>query len=833
MAKRRRNRPRPRKQKPAAANPPSEAQFLEAAPAARPWPRWATLLACVLVLAVGIAAFWNSFDGLYMLDDHHALVDNPNVRAFQFRPEDPLTTRLAGLLDPDELIHYVSRPQSSRPLVNFSLAMNFVVGRYLGERHEWASIGPNGMPDKEGFHLFNLIVHLLAALLVFGLVRRTLTSPLMRERFARVATPLATAVTMLWVVHPLQTESVTYIIQRSEAMVGLFYLLTMYCSVRGATTRRWGFRAAWYVAAVVACLAGMASKEVMVTAPLAVLLYHRVFLFDSWKRMLRPAGGHVFLYVCLAATWLPLALLVRRIQPPEISKAGFGLEGVSPWDYARSQFGAILLYLKLSFIPYPQVLDYGWSVADEPIEWVPQAVAVLGLAGLSIYGLIRRKAIGYAGFWFFLALAPSSTILPIQDIVFEHRMYLSLAALAAIVVCGGWWLGRRLLLGLGREREAPTIGWTAGLVLAGAATTALGVRTHVRNRIYHAEVPMYREIAVQQPENARAVRNYGVALFRQAEAMEKGAPGLPPVKRDDVMEDVRAQKKQAMGLLKRSVELDPEDEEGHNTYAKGLAKTGRPELAEKHYIRALRLTGSTHMGALTGLAALYSDQGKLEEATKYLRHAIALKPDEYAAHIEMGIVLDRLGRPEEAIEYFKSGLALRPSLSQIRFHIGRMYARLNRPAEAARWFAEELRLTPGNLEARFNYAVCLSGMRRGRQALEELRAVLRQAPDSPRVLVAMAWLLATCPDPEVRDGPEATDLAGQACEKTQFNDPNALAALAVAHAETGRWESAINAIDRAIALANRMEKPEPAERWRGYRRKFLNREPIREWMKTN
>ncbi len=192
--------------------------------------------------------------------------------------------------------------------------------------------GPRYLRNVWGYHAFNLAIHLAAALTLFGVIRRTLLSPGMRDHFGQAAIPLAFAVALLWVVHPLQTESVTYIVQRVESLMGLFYLLTLYCAIRAwdaseASSRLWVF------AAIVACALGMGSKEVMVSAPLIVVLWDAMFATSPGASGRGPWASFRRrwpLYAGLASTWLILALLVyveRRGQ-----SVGFDLGGWTPVD---------------------------------------------------------------------------------------------------------------------------------------------------------------------------------------------------------------------------------------------------------------------------------------------------------------------------------------------------------------------------------------------------------------------------------------------------------------------------------------------------------------------
>ena len=230
---------------------------------------------------------------------------------------------------------------SGRPLLNLSLAINYAISGTA----VWS------------YHALNLAIHVLAGLTLFAIVRRTLRRPVLAGRFGPSANALALAVSALWLWHPVQTESVTYLSQRAESLMGLFYLLTLYCFIRGAETNANGDRRLWFPLSVLACLAGIATKEVIVTAPVLVFLYDRTFISGSfagaWRR-------HWPLYVALAATWLPLGCLMVS---PHHWAVGFG-QGVAWWAYGLTECRVVVKYLLLAFWPHPLVFDYGMVVAS-------------------------------------------------------------------------------------------------------------------------------------------------------------------------------------------------------------------------------------------------------------------------------------------------------------------------------------------------------------------------------------------------------------------------------------------------------------------------------------
>ncbi|HEY6008560.1 MAG TPA: tetratricopeptide repeat protein, partial [Geobacteraceae bacterium] len=198
------------------------------------------LAGAAAILLVAFAAYHNSFGGPFVFDDRPCVVENATIRELW-------PPRL--LMPPENRGDTVD----GRPLVNFTLAVNYALG---------------GL-NVRGYHIFNLAVHIAAALTLFGLLRRTFRSPRMEEHFRQAALPLALAAALLWVAHPLQTSAVTYVIQRAESLVSLFYLLTLYCLARSGDSPR---PALWQACGVAACLLGALTKEVIVTAPVAALL---------------------------------------------------------------------------------------------------------------------------------------------------------------------------------------------------------------------------------------------------------------------------------------------------------------------------------------------------------------------------------------------------------------------------------------------------------------------------------------------------------------------------------------------------------------------------------
>ncbi|MCJ7545195.1 MAG: tetratricopeptide repeat protein [Phycisphaerae bacterium] len=519
------------------------------------------LVAVVVLLVAGFAAYWNSFAGVLVFDDIQAIQDNASIRSLG---------NLRAVLCPP-----ASSPMAGRPLVNLTLAVNYAIG---GAEELWS------------YHAVNLAIHLLAALALMGVVRRTLLTAPLVERLGRAALPLATGVALVWMLHPLQTEAVTYLSQRSESLVGLLYLLTLYCAIRGAGSTK---PAGWYLAAVVSCAAGMASKTVMVTAPVAVWVYDRLFLTGGWGKALARRWP---LYVGLAATWAILAALAWT-TPPAANLPSLG-------RYVATQPSVILQYLLLAVWPIPQSADYAWPWAERTVQFVPQSVIMVILLVVTVWGLVRGRVVAMAGVWFFLILLPTSSIVPMADPIFEHRLYLPLAGLAALAVIGGYGLMASSAEGKKSTGKVPPAGQALGALLVILVAACLGWLTHQRNKVYGNSVDFWRPVVDIQKLNARInTRSFrgecglGNALIKAGQDKEGIDHLLNALRADSdrweghwywasaVM--AAGQHADAIGSLRRLVRLRGNWAEPYRMLGECYERVGQPNLAVDCYQKAL------------------------------------------------------------------------------------------------------------------------------------------------------------------------------------------------------------------------------------------------------
>jgi Flp pilus assembly protein TadD len=578
---------------------------------------WLGLAAIIIAVVI---AYANSLGGVFVLDDLGSIRGNPTIRHLAtalFPPSGGLTV-------------------SGRPLLNLSFALNYAVG---GD-------------SARGYHVVNLVIHLFASLTLFGLVRRTLRLPSVAAGIGAGADSLALVIALLWALHPLQTESVTYLAQRAESLAGLFFLLTFYCFLRGAEPHS---SARWFDASIVACVLGALTKETLVAAPVLVVLYDRTFLSrsieEAWDRRRS-------VYCGLALSWLIVCWLLVGTG----SRGGTaGLATTMAWrDYALKQFHAIGLYLKLAFWPRPLVLDYGTSV-DVTVFQLATGIVVVGtLLIATLVSLRRRPALGFLGAWFFLILAPTSSVVPVaSQVMAEHRMYLPLAAVVALAVLSAYrWTGRRAV-------------WV-GLALAAVC----GVLTVQRNRDYGSWVTLWTQ-ALDYGENFRAELNLGQALA------ETGHP------------------EEAIVHYTAALRIQPQDHAAHNNLANALVDLNRLDEACRHFEEALRFKptyAEGHFNYANTLVRL----GRPADAVGHYRTAVRLAPDHALAYYNLANALTQLNRLAEAVEAYETAVRLAPGNANAHLRLGNTLMQLGRAGQAVGEYEATLRLDPQNADAARN-----------------------------------------------------------------------------------------------------------------------------------
>lgn len=647
----------------------------------------------ILILGV-LAAYRNALRTPFVLDDGDAITENLTIRHL-LRSWDVFAAKNAGAT------------VAGRPVLNVSLAVNYAVS---GER-VWS------------YHALNILIHCLAGCALFGLVRRTLELPRLRPRWGDAALPASLAIAGLWLLHPLQTESVTYVSQRAESLAGLFYLLTLYCFARAAGALR---PRKWHALAFVSCLLDVGTKEIAVTLPVIVFLYDRTFVAGSFRE---AWGRRRWIHLALFATWIPLAACVGATGWNRGGTAGFDV-GVRPWEYWRTQFPAVAHYLKLSFWPHPLIFDYGplWLTWREA---APSAVVVLVLVVLTGLALARWTGAGFLAAFFFVNLAPTSFVPGTNQMFVEHRMYLPLAAMIAGVVLFVYRLGGRRSLALW-----PVLG------------IIFGCMTHARNRAYRSEQALWTDTVAKAPANPRAHYTLGVidsglgdfrGAIREDETAVRLAAAAPhpralPAMYNKLGYDLEqaGHMPEALASFEQALRLNPAYTRAHLNLARAFARLGRYGDAIAEFQRSLALDRDNGQ-AEAELADAFMQEGRAADALPHWQAALREAPNWAQGYCSLGYALFMSGRIQSAVSAYRAAVRLDPKSAPAWDGLGNALLAGGNPSGAIDACERAVRLQRSFGEAQNTLGVALARSGRPDLAIGHFEASLQLDPRQPDV----------------------------------------------------------------------------------------------------
>lgn len=619
------------------------------------WPfrRLGSFVAAMIIVVVGLLIYSNTFQVPFVFDDNHALIENWSVR------------------HPENLQFH-----APRYLAYLSFALNYHLGGYA----------------VSGYHIVNLAIHLITALLVYLLLRLILRTPYFMSLndqkagaglVARRRTPafdllIPLFVALVFAVHPIQTQAVTYIVQRMTSLSALFYLLAVVLYVQGrlvienirpsSAERDGGLQGstpvlagAWWKgglligAAVAATILAMKTKETAFTIPFALILCEVYFFRGQWKRRL------LLLLPFLATLPIIPVSVILAAQLAESSEANipaaedgvFAAGNLSRSVYLFTQFRVIVTYLRLLIFPVNQNIDYDYPVYTSFFT-APVFLSFLllaGLFGLAVYwyfesaqsrvlqskaqdivipgapapkeatrqclltgGLLRLVSFGII--WFFLTLAVESSLVPIKDVIAEHRLYLPSIGFLLVCVCSVLWL---------LQYSGSAVAARIVAVIAVALVCVLGYATFQRNAVWQDDIGLWQDVITKSPGKARPYNNLAVAMHGKGQFAE------------------------SIDVLSRSVELDPEHPHAYNNLALALMMTGRSDEAIPLLKKAIGLD-LRYADAHINLAAAFNQVRQFQQSIQFMERNISWLDDRAEAHYHLGVAYAFTGRYDAALQ---------------------------------------------------------------------------------------------------------------------------------------------------------------------------------------
>lgn len=628
-----------------------------------------------LALAIGIV-YSGTLGAPFVYDDIINIVRNHTIR----RLWPPV------LITPRELAGYTI---DGRPLLNFSFAINYAIG---------------GLKPA-GYHIFNIIVHFLASAVFFDLTRRTLSLERLKGVFGERAGITALAAALLFAVHPMATNAVTYISQRAESLAVLFYLLTLYFLVVGVEKKD---GKSWLALSAAAMFLGTVTKEIVVTAPLAALIFDRTFLSGGFKAALKKRRVY---YGALASSWILLFILMS------MSGTRSGTVGVTGETGYLGNFAiqttVVAKYLKLAFWPSPLSLSYAAIPVPQPVVFALYAVILAALGALGLWGLVKNRPAAFPAAMVFIFLAPTSSFIPINIQVAEYRMYLPLMCLSALAVCG--------ISALAGKTEGKAR--LAGMALFALVFAAYATMATARNGDYKTAISIWQDAARKDPKDHAAANNLGIALMDDGQYAEAEKTFMEALEHNpgDIMLAVSlgnlynktGRPNEAGRVLDAVMTYEGKDKKkSHGPVALMAVEAGRLAEAEKYALLAIEAYPNSADGYGI-LAQVMLRRGRYREAVLLYGKAISQNPDEIAYYLNLGLARVLLGENDEGRKNFALALKMEENSTLALTGMANSYFFERNYGEAIRYYEKSLARDPAQPEAANFLAISRAALARG------------------------------------------------------------------------------------------------------------------------
>ena len=566
-------------------------------------------LFCLVIILLTLLVYSNSFEGAFQYDDNHVIERNPFVKDPGRIPQ--------FFVDPQLGSGIYTETSSYRPLLMASLGFNYLLG---------------GM-NVFGYHLLNFFLHLLCTILVYFLILHILqfTHPPGQVDSLRYSL-MALFAALVFGLHPVQTESVTYINGRASSLTGLFFLASFltYMQYRLSGTIRYLLLSAFAYASA------LLVKETAITLFPILLLFNVMF-----------AHGSNFRDRCVSLIphfLLTLLYLIMRVY--FFGSLQYGLRPLRPlYDQLLSQSRAWVHYLGTLLLPLNLNINYDFPVSHSILEY-PVMLSIFILAALSwvIWRLSRSdRLIGFFALWFAITLLPTNSVIALEDLVCDRWLYLSVVGYAALLALAAGWIFQKRVEAGGRA------GKIVFFSLCALVVELYGFSTLLRNFDFTSPRTLWEDAVSKAPQNPRAYTSLGVALVSQGR-LEEGAR-----------------------KFRQAIALEPRGGQAYLNLGYVYSVQGDLDNAIAFYEKAIPLSPKLLPEIYNNLGLAYLNQGKMEESEKYLREAIAIRPHIAAPHYNLGLYFEKMGDIEQAISYHEKANKLDPDYHLPYSALSRLY----------------------------------------------------------------------------------------------------------------------------------------------------------------
>lgn len=618
----------------------------------------------------GILIYANALNSRFQFDDYPVIVHNPVIQ------NGPLTKLWEAVPHPTRLVAYLT------------FALNYKM---------------NGL-NPAGYHLVNILIHLINTGLVFQLVRLLFQTPFLKDRREEHVIGSAALCSLLFLCHPIQTESVTYITQRFTSLAVLFYLasLCLYLGGRLNVIQHRGRGLLFFSLSCLCAVAGMLTKQITMTLPMIILLTE--FLF--FERKTKKAWGVLLVPVILLLLVIPALYAFNAGGILSITHESGSHQGdiITSQSYALTQPRVIMTYLKLLFVPVNQNLLYDFSISRSLFEWKTLlsglTILFILLAGVRLYRINRLYTFGIG--WFFITLMVESTVIPIRHVIFEHRLYLPSI---------GFFLVSTVLLEQMFQNKRVFYPVAVSLIVL------LSILTVKRNVVWQDGVTLWQDVVKKSPRQARPYYNLGYEHLKNRE------PEL------------------ALVNFSKALDIKPDYFDAYNNRSQVYFDLGRLDKAFEDINRAIKIDGR-RAEAYLNRGMIIRQMGQYETALKDFSRAIELDPQNHVYYLNRGLTYGNINQYESALRDLNRSLEINPRYAKAYNVRGAIYMALSRRSEALDDFGRAVRFDPKDLDAYRNRLQLLQDNAQYEQALNDLNKIIGQDPADLDAYLRRAFVLA-------------------------------------------------------------------------------------------
>ncbi|MBI1823844.1 MAG: tetratricopeptide repeat protein [Nitrospirae bacterium] len=578
---------------------------------------------------------------------------------------------------------------ANRPVANLTFALNFYFDRL----------------ETRGYHILNILIHIGSTLVIYFLFLQTLSLPgwgkggplgvesdevgtLQPEKIALIGA-------LLWGVHPVQTQAVTYVVQRMASLAALFYLAALLFYVYGRLT--FGTKALfWYGLSALSAILAFGTKENSLTLPVVIFLYD-LFFISRFNIHFSRKQVYVFIGI-LAGAIIGSGYIIQTYIGTNsfvgMLLANYGTEEMDSFLRVMSEWRVVVFYLSLLILPLPSRMnldpDFPFSNGlFNPATTFFSFCLLLALFAFSILKSRKYPLISYAILWFFINLAMESTFIKL-DLVFEHRLYLPSVMLFLLVPLAGYRLANRFRI------QKEVVIFSIAVLLA----AVLLFMTHERNKVWKTSVSLWSDVESKSPNKSRVKNNLGKAYLEEERWDQARDKFIESIKLDPKNQEAlnnlgnayqrEAKYDLAIKYYEEVLRLNNNNPLAHNDLGVAYQNTGKSDLAIREFLEAVRLD-PYYTDARNNLGNIYLITNQLDLAIVQYQKTIDLNPKHMMAHTNLGILYQKQGKMKESLEEFKIGLSLNPHSSIAQFNYAYMMDMMGQKNEAIAHYEEAIK----------------------------------------------------------------------------------------------------------------------------------------------